>query len=129
MLGNQFKSNIMDYRYFHNSETQTVYRIPMHPNVDEERDKKTKRIICWLVKMEISLTRADNVLVNNHWKYPWNEYPQQKFEALRYTKELAISYSYERHTPKCEEINQETYQSLAIEYKNRNGANIYDRHI
>ncbi|TSA40438.1 MAG: hypothetical protein D4R63_06090 [Methylococcaceae bacterium] len=119
----------MDYRYFHNSETETVYRIPTQPNVDEQLDQKTKKIIRWLVRMEISLTRADNIFVSGHWKYPWNEYPQEKFEAIQYTKELAISYFYERYTPKGEEINQETYQSLTTKYKIRNRANIYDRHI
>jgi hypothetical protein len=70
----------------------------------------------WSIDMEIILTRADNVLVNNHWLYPCAEYPKQTFKA-RYTKDLALSYFYDQHTPKYEEIDKTLYQSLTVKYR------------
>jgi hypothetical protein len=108
----------MDYKYYHNSETQTVYRVPTQPNVTEERDSKTRKLIGWTISMSIVLTRADNTLINNHWKYSCGEHPEQFFPA-RYNLDSAISYFYDRHTPRGDEIDQVKYQALTAEYETK----------
>jgi hypothetical protein len=76
--------------------------------------------------MHIALTRADNVFLNNHWKHACGELRSQEFDANRYSRELAVSYFLTNNTPKCDEINQDTYKSLKSEYEIQSSANIYD---
>jgi hypothetical protein len=104
----------MEYTYYHDAENKIVYRLPMTPDVSEVREKHN--FVGWLVRLEISVVRADNKLVNGRWTEPWSEFPQQEFSS-RYTKELAVSYFYNRQTPKCELIDQTLYDRLAEEYK------------
>jgi len=113
----------MEFKYFHDTEKQTVYRMLTQAIIIEQRDTRNKKNSGWSLRMQIELTRADNSLVNNHWKYPCGEFPQQYFDA-RYSKESALAYFYERYTPRCQEIDCATYRTLMIEYEAKARANI-----
>jgi hypothetical protein len=105
----------MEYKYFHDEKKQTVYRMPMTPDVFDSTGE-------WSIHLQIDISRADNVMVGNHWKYPWGE-PHQQTLSSKYTKEQAISFFYDRATPKCEEIDEESYKKLSAKYSSISESN------
>jgi len=111
----------MSFQYFHDEAFGIVYRIPKQPQIYEKLDKYSQTIIAWTVRMEIEITRTDNVLLdNNTWKYAVSEYPEQHFENIgnRYNEERVISYFYRRHAPKALEIGEDRYMALRKKYEN-----------
>lgn len=109
-------------KYLHNAELKTVYRFPVQPRAREMMDKSKRKIIGWNVSMEISITRADNVLSGNQWKYPIADCPQQYFENIgnRYNnREIVVLHFHRNHDPKGTEIDKDTYLKLKTEYENQ----------
>lgn len=109
-------SLFMHYKYIHDAENRVVFRFPINPTVSEQKDNKGRRI-SWSVQMEIEITRADNRLVNNRWEHPIASFPQQHFEAQRYSQERVISYFHMHHDPRGEELSEDAYSSLKQEYE------------
>lgn len=107
----------MTYRFFHDIESNTVFRVPFEPDVLELRDTKG-RLVGWKVSASIDVTRADNVLVNNRWKHRVLDPRQQTFEA-RYNRNEVVSFFQLRNLPKGTEIDEQAYLALQAEYQRR----------
>jgi hypothetical protein len=104
----------MDYKYIHNSQEKQVFRMPSVPNVD--RAEKSGKLIGWDVRMEIDVTRADNILNGSQWKYPIKNFPKQHFDN-RYTEQQVISHFLNRNTPAGIEIKKEEYIAIKEAYE------------
>ncbi len=107
-------------QYKHSSPKLTVYKYPVEPSVIEQKTKKGKRI-GWTVSMEVRVTRADNVLTQNRWKYPTSEYPRQPFDP-RYSRDEVISYFYMHHVPDGDDITEAEYLALSARYDTNAGS-------
>lgn len=104
-----------EYRYFHDESNQTVYRMPIHADVNEIYDKN--KLTAWSIRMSISLVRADNRLIDNKLQFACSHDYKQEISVQGKTKEIAISDFYNNHTPRCEEITEEVYKSLVQTYE------------
>jgi hypothetical protein len=105
------------YKYRHSKDSKTVYRYPKELIITEQRNKQGKRI-GWEVGMQIDITRADNILNRNQWKYPTSDYPTQQFDA-HYQRPQVISYFLMRHEPSGDDITQPEYDLLRKKYEDR----------
>lgn len=104
----------MDYMYIHDAESRTVYRLPRTPTVTERN--KRNRLVGWHISIGIEVTRADNILMGNTWKYPVRYYREQVFLAATDTRQSAINYFLTNHTPRGLVIDQMTYEGLLQQY-------------
>lgn len=104
------------FQYIHDAEKQTVYRFPLRPQVMAQPMGSTKRKrICHYVRMEISITRADNELTGNRWKYPTSNYPSFTYDD-RYDADEAEHYFMLHYAPRGATISREEYELLATQY-------------
>lgn len=103
------------FKYIHDQENKTVYKVPNNPTVHEVRDKKGK-LTSWSIHMEVDITRADNVLRANQWKHPTSSYPRQHFDN-RYDRDEAIHYFKLNNEPDGTEISEADYTVLQRAYE------------
>lgn len=104
------------FQYVHNIEQQTVYRFPVRPQVVPQPQGRTKKKkIYHYVRMEISITRADNELTGHRWKYPTSDYPTFTYDD-RYDASEAERYFMLHYAPRGEAISKEQYEILATQY-------------
>ena len=107
------------YLFFHEPEAKIVYRCRAEPEVIERHHRG--KISGWLVRLDTDVTRADNWLEStNQWHFPVLDSRQQEFDYPRYSREQAISWFLQRHSPaqwNTIEIDAPTHEVLASEYK------------
>lgn len=104
------------FQYVHVVTEQMVYRFPLRPQVIPQLvgKSKTKKIYHY-VRMEITITRADNVLSGHRWKYPTSDYPSFTYDD-RYNADEAERYFMLHYAPRGESIIKEDYEKLASQY-------------
>lgn len=109
----------MEHKYFHDPKNRKVYSVPLEPHVQETTNPRGRRVIGWNVSALVDVSRADNFLENGRWKFTRTEHWQQSFENIgnRYTTDIVIQYFFNNHLAGCEEITQEEYESLKVEYQ------------
>jgi len=107
------------HHYFHDEENRKVYRVPIEPNVREERNHTQRQIIGWNVSALINVTRANNRLENGKWKFSQIEHWEQSFEniGIRYTKKMVIEHFFNNHLAGCEPVTEDEYRSLKAAYE------------
>ncbi len=113
-----FKSDtqtIEMYKYLHDQDARTVFRVPMEPQVNQQM--RRGKPVGWHVSMEFSITRGDNFMEGSQWKYPTSAYPVQHLDA-HYTREQAVSYFRMHHEPRGSEISEGEYKLLHEKYEN-----------
>jgi len=107
------------YKYFHDPSSKTVYRCRSDPQVTELKFRG--RLSGWQVSLDTDVTRADNWLASSsQWHFPVLELRQQEFEFPRYSREQAVSWFLQRHSPaqwNTIEIDEPTFDALESEYK------------
>lgn len=105
----------MPYKYFHDAVARTVYRVDDDPNILENRDRRGRRS-SWYISTKVDITRADNVLIRNQWRYPIFKIPNEHFHR-KYSRDEVISYFMGRVYPhNCAEITSEEYEALKTKY-------------
>lgn len=107
------------YSFFHDPKARIVYRCRTEPEVTERRYRG--KISGWSVRLDIDVTRADNWLeAPNQWHFPTRDPREQPFDYPRYSREQAVSFFRQRHSPSqwdTIEIDEPTYKVLAAEYE------------
>ncbi len=103
------------YKYLHDVSARTVYRVPIEPQITEQKDKRGSRID-WRVTMTYRITRADNELTGHQWKFPTSSHPVQHFDS-HYGREGVASYFRMHHEPNGNEITETEYKALHEKYE------------
>ena len=119
MLAQKTRSQEMTMKYYHDANAETVYAMEMPPSVTEQKDKRGRRT-GWYVSGRITITRADNALLQPRpqWKYRVLDFPTQSFDAHDSDSESdVIGYFLMHHEPKGLGIDAETYKKLHAEYE------------
>lgn len=105
----------MAYKYFHDPQNRTVYRVD-EPSITENKDRRGQRR-SWYIRTEVHITRADNVLTGSQWKYKVFD-PRGKYFNRKYSREDVIEYFMSRVYPQnCLEISSEEYEVLQRQYE------------
>lgn len=112
----------MSYKYIHNSQDKQVFRMPLTPSVDRKTDNKGRHT-GWYVRMEMDVTRADNVLNGSQWTYPIKERRDQYFDGQRYTEQQVIDSFLARSKPDGVEVEKEEYIEIKESYENEAKSN------
>jgi hypothetical protein len=115
------KESNLGYRYFHDAEARTVYRLPTEPRVypKTKGNGPKAEVIGWTVSMEIEIVRADNKLDGNRWLYPTSDFRQETYAAVQHSREDAVYYFKRSNRPKNDEISREEYEKLAESYQSK----------
>ncbi len=109
------------FRYFHNAASKIVYRCRNEPQVHERKHRG--KLTAWQVSLETEITRADNWLESpNQWHFAVMEPRRQEFDYPRYSREQAVDWFLQRHSPDrwdtdAVEIDASTYEAIETEYK------------
>ncbi len=105
----------MAYKYFHDAIAKTVYRVDDDPNILENKDG-LGRGRPWYISTKVDITRADNVLIKNQWRYETSKIHAEHFDR-KYSRDEVISYFMSRIYPhNCTEITSEEYDALKTKY-------------
>lgn len=102
-------------QYLHDATNRIVYQVSDEPTVVEQTSNRGLRTGC-TVRMEIRITRADNKLVGTQWQHATSAYPTQTF-GPHWSKEQAISFFLNRHTPQGIPITREQFDQLQSQYE------------
>jgi hypothetical protein len=107
------------YRYFHDEEARTVYRMPEQPNVypKTQGNGKKPKVIGWTCSTQIDNVRADNRLDGHRWLYPLFSIQQEFYAAVQHSEDDARHYFMLSHSPDGREISHEDYERLARQYQ------------
>ena len=106
------------YRYFHDSENSTVYRVPLDANVSEQKDRPNGGVKAYVVSVTVDVTRSDNYRKDGLWVHPVRIEWKQQFENIgnRYNREQAIENFTNNYTSAYSEIEQVQYTDLESLY-------------
>lgn len=105
--------NVSEFRFLHDIEQRTVYKIPSELSITEQKNSRGKRT-GWHATAQIEITRADNVL-RARWKYPVRSHPIEHYDA-RYERFQLTSFFWMHNEPSGESISEEEYESLRERY-------------
>ena len=103
------------FKSFHDPQNKIVYKVD-EPSITENKDRKGNRS-GWFIHTQVHITRADNVLTNNLWKYKTSDTRFEHFNR-KYSREDVIMYFMGRVYPQnCLEISSEEYEILQGQYE------------
>lgn len=96
-------------RYFHNKEARAVYAVD--EPVVYERDGH------WNISTDVEITRADNYLTKDRWKYDTGACPRESYYQKNYSKESALGYFFSNNIKGFGElVSKEEYEKFRDEY-------------
>lgn len=103
-------------RYYHHKRARAVYAV--NEPVVNERDGH------WNISADVEITRADNYLTKNRWKYDTGACPRESYYQKNYSKESALGYFFSTNINGFgESVSKEEYEKFRDEYAAEAGAN------